>query len=216
MTALMPTASTSHNMGNYEAFEPYRKMLFVRTTLAGEFIVINENLVKDLIKENLWSDDMRKLIIINKGSVQQIDTIPQKLKDIYKTAFEIKLKSILSQSADRGPFIDQSQSMNLFMNKLDPDILTSAHFYGWERGLKTGMYYLRTTPAVEPIQFGIDISDIIRLTGKSGAMDLIMDSYKLSSSVTTEIPAKSNDEFEAAMCKYIPGKNAEGCLMCSS
>ena len=213
LTALMPTAGTSQIMKCYESFEPYMSNMFVRTTIAGEFIVINENLVNDLIKENLWSEDMRKLIIINKGSVQNISNIPQKIKDIYKTAFEIKLKSIISQAADRGPFIDQSQSMNLFMNKLDPDILTSAHFYGWERGLKTGMYYLRTTPAVEPIQFGIDISDIQRLTGKSNAMELIMDSYKMTSSTA---PTVSGSEGNELMCKYIPGKSAEGCLMCSS
>lgn len=233
LTALMPTAGTSQIMKCYESFEPYMSNVFVRTTMAGEFIVINENLIRDLIKENLWSEDMRKLIIINKGSIQNIENIPNKLKGIYKTAFEIKLKSIISQSADRGPFIDQSQSMNLFMNSPDPDILTSAHFYGWKRGIKTGMYYLRTVPAVEPIQFGIDITDIIRLTGKKNAIELMfnydspnktnMDNINNIDSTANIFDNNTNDstieeetnETPPMMCKYIPGKNAEGCLMCS-
>ena len=223
LTALMPTAGTSQIMKCYESFEPFLSNVFLRTTMAGEFIVINENLMKDLIKEDLWDDDMRKLIIINNGSVQDIDKVPQKLKNIYKTAFELKLKSIISQSADRAPFIDQSQSMNLFMKKPDPTILTSAHYYAWERGLKTGMYYLRTTSAVNPIQFGINVDDIMRLTGRKNALELISSDYNITSPAllasglpAIEKPDPDDKKNTKIMCKYIPGKVAEGCEMCGS
>jgi ribonucleoside-diphosphate reductase alpha subunit len=196
LTALMPTAGTSQIMGCYESFEPYISNLFVKTTNAGEFTVINENLIHDLINMNLWNDDMRKLIIINNGSIQNIDLIPQNIKNIYKTAFEISLKNMISQSADRGPFIDQTQSMNLFMKNPNPKILSSAHFYAWKRGLKTGMYYLRTSSAVNPMSFGIDIADIIRLTGRKNAIEL----------VTGELN-QNNDKNK---------EKIKDCLMCSS
>lgn len=156
-TALMPTASTSQIMKCSECFEPIMSNIFTRSTLAGEFIVINENLIKALEKHNLWSKDMRQQILNAKGSIQNIDEIPKDIKEIYKTAFELKLKSIISQSADRAPFIDQSQSMNLFLEEQDKTKLRSALFYGWKRGLKTGMYYLRTCPAADPLKFGIDM-----------------------------------------------------------
>jgi ribonucleoside-diphosphate reductase alpha chain len=159
LTALMPTASTSQIMKCSECFEPYMSNIFTRSTLAGEFIVINENLIHDLEELNLWNKDMRENILDNKGSVQNIEGIPQEIKEIYKTAFEIKLKSIVSQSADRGPFIDQSQSMNLFLEEQDRTKLRSALFYGWKRGLKTGMYYLRTTSAVDPLKFGLEFKN---------------------------------------------------------
>lgn len=210
LTALMPTAGTSQLMRCYESFEPYISNIFVKTTMAGEFIVINEHLVSDLIKLNLWNDDMRKLIIINNGSIQNIDTIPQNIKDVYKTAFEISLKSMISLSADRGPFIDQTQSMNLFMKVPDPKKLTSAHFYAWKRGLKTGMYYLRGSSSVNPIQFGIDIADIIRLTGRSNATELIAGEFGLD--IKREDKTKEGD---GSVINPVH-KEEEGCLMCSS
>jgi len=236
LTALMPTASTAQIMGNYEGFEPYLTNIFVRTTLAGEFIVINENLVKDLELLGLWNEDMRKLIIIYNGSVQHIDSIPQNIKDRYKTAFELKLKSIIKQSVERGPFIDQSQSMNLFQPKPNFAVLYSAHLYGWENGLKTGMYYLRTSPAVNPINFGIDIDDLKRLTGMNSVDELISHSIadanifkkrkreNSGSDKSTDSDLnknnnqenEENDDDKPIMCKYIPGKVAEGCFMCSS
>lgn len=230
LTALMPTAGTSQLMKCYESFEPYMSNVFVRTTMAGQFIVINENLVRELIKLKLWSDDMRKLIIIKNGSVQDIDGIPEHLKKIYKTAFELSLKSIIGQSADRGPFVDQSQSMNLFMDKPNFKKLAHAHFYGWERGLKTGMYYLRTTPAVNPIQFGIDIIDILRLTKTKSIVELLGSGYNIDpSSLPDDIKMSLPDELKAKlltdekeevkevkMCKFIPGKIAEGCESCSA
>lgn len=219
LTALMPTAGTSQIMGCYESFEPYISNIFVKTTMAGEFIVVNDNLMKDLIKLNLWSEDMRKLLIINNGSVQDIDTIPKHLKEIYKTAFEIKLKSMIDLSAGRGPFIDQSQSLNLFMKNPDPTILTSAHFHAWKSGLKTGLYYLRGSAAINPTQFGIDIADVMRLTGKTNVIDIINGDFNIKSS-NGDNKDKPKEETKketkpVKACKYVPGGNAEGCLMCS-
>lgn len=211
LTALMPTASTSQIMKCCESFEPFMSNVFVRTTMAGEFMVVNESLIKDLIKHDLWSEDMRKKIIINNGSVQNIDEIPHNLKQIYKTAFEIKLKSIIKQSAERGPFIDQSQSMNLFMDSPSYVRLTSAHFYGWKSGLKTGMYYMRGAPAVNPNQFGIDMTEMLRLSGFTNIRDYLeaqSNSKKRQEQTQLQKPVK--------MCKYVPGKKAEGCEMCSS
>jgi ribonucleoside-diphosphate reductase alpha subunit len=229
MTALMPTASTAQIMGNYEGFEPYRKMLFVRTTLAGEFIVFNEYLIKDLKELGLWNEDMRKIIIINDGSIQDIPEIPENIKNIYKTAFEIPLKTIIKQSIERSPFIDQSQSLNLFLNKPDFKILASAHFYGWKGGLKTGMYYLHSNPAVNPINFGIDIDDIKRLKKISSLNDIIgygLDKTKenredkridTSPGISPDSsPNNSASNSPVMMCKWIPGRKAEGCEMCSS
>ena len=219
LTALMPTASTSQIMGNYEAFEPYRKMIFVRTTLAGEFIVINDHLIKDLKELKIWGEDMRKLIIINDGSIQNIPNIPQNIKDIYRTAFEIPLKTIIDHSAKRAPFVDQSQSLNLFLNKPDFKVLASAHLYGWKVGLKTGMYYLHSNPAVNPIQFGIDIEDIKRLTGISTLEEIIGLNNKDEVTVNKRKAEDNTDNTEeppSKMCKWTPGKKAEGCDICSS
>lgn len=202
LTALMPTASTSQIMGNYESFEPYMSNIFVRTTSAGEFLVINEHLIHDLEKLQLWNDDIRKLIIINNGSIQNINNIPIHLKEIYKTALEIGLKNVIKQSIERGPFIDQSQSMNLFMKIPDFTVLTSAHFYGWENGLKTGMYYLRGYSAVNPINFGIDIEDIKRLTSSNNIVDIINSSYNIDNN--------------KKICKIKFGEKIEGCLICGS
>ncbi len=180
LTALMPTAGTSQLMGCYESFEPYMSNVFVRTTMAGEFMIMNEHLIKDLIKRDLWSEEMRKKIIVYNGSIQKINEIPDDLKEVYKTAFEIKLKSIIKLSCKRGRFVDQSQSMNLFMSKPDFTVLTSAHFYGWRNGIKTGMYYLRSTPAVNPIQFGIDVTDVLRILKKTNGLDLISGDYEMT------------------------------------
>lgn len=233
LTALMPTASTAQIMGNYEGFEPYLTNIFVRTTLAGEFVVINEHLVKDLELLNLWNEDMRKLIIIYNGSIQHIDSIPSEIKMKYKTAFEISLKSIIKQSIERGPFIDQSQSMNLFQPKPNFKVLYTAHMYGWKNGLKTGMYYLRTSPAVNPINFGIDIDDLKRLTGLSSVEELIQNSIADANIITnkrkrTDNSVSSNDDEnnkekqtdndndKPLVCRYVRGQAPADCLVCSS
>ena len=206
LTALMPTQSTAQIMNCSECFEPIMSNIFIRTTSAGEFFVINQKLVNKLIKSNLWNDDMRKLIMINNGSIQNIKQIPQNIKNTYKTCYELKLNSIIKQSAERGPFIDQSQSMNLFTQKPNYTLLTSALFLGWKLGLKTGMYYLRSTAAVSPIRFGIDIDDIKRLTGNNNITDIITAEYDINN---------NKNEEEPKMCKYIRGKKSEGCESCS-
>lgn len=211
LTALMPTASTSQIMKCCESFEPYMSNVFVRTTMAGEFVVVNELLIKDLIKLDLWNEDMRKKIIINNGSIQNINEIPETIKQIYKTAFEIKLKSIIKQSVERGPFIDQSQSMNLFMDSPSYVKLTSAHFYGWKNGIKTGMYYMRGAPAVNPIQFGIDMNEMLRLSGFTNIKE-----YLESQTNAKKRQEHTEQKQIVKMCKFVPGKKAEGCEMCSA
>ena len=144
LLAPMPTASTSQILGNNECFEAFTSNLYVRRTLSGEFIVPNKHLVKDLIGEGLWSLEMKDEILRHKGSIQNIAGIPDRLKDLYKTTWEIKQKNVIDMAADRGAYIDQSQSMNIHMIDANPAKVTSMHFYGWNKGLKTGMYYLRT------------------------------------------------------------------------
>jgi ribonucleoside-diphosphate reductase alpha chain len=155
LVAPMPTASTSQILGNNEAFEPYTSNIYTRRVLSGEFIVVNKHLLEDLVELNLWNNDMKEEIMRANGSIQHIDVIPQELKELYKTVWELSMKDIIDMARQRGYFIDQSQSLNLFM--LDPDFgkLTSMHFYAWKSGLKTGMYYLRTKSAVNAIQFTV-------------------------------------------------------------
>jgi ribonucleoside-diphosphate reductase alpha subunit len=160
LTALMPTASTSQILGNNECFEPYTSNIYTRSTQAGEFIIINKYLIKELVDLNIWNNDMREKIIINNGSIQNIEEISQEIKDVYKTVWEIKQKAIIDHAVARGRFVDQSQSMNLFFPDPDFKKLSSALQYGWKSGLKTGMYYLRTKPATSAIKFTIDANKI--------------------------------------------------------
>lgn len=155
LLAPMPTASTSQILGNNECFEPYTSNIYSRRVLSGEFVVVNKHLLKDLVKLGLWNDEMKNKIIANNGSIQNIDEIPQNIKDLYKTVWEIKQRDIIDMAADRGAFICQSQSLNLFVDKPNFAKLTSMHFYAWEKGLKTGMYYLRTKAASEAIKFTV-------------------------------------------------------------
>lgn len=156
LLAPMPTASTSQILGNNECFEPYTSNVYSRGVLSGEFAVVNKHLLNDLVALNLWNDEMKNRIMAANGSVQNIEEIPDRVKEIYKTAWEIKQKAILDMAADRGAFICQSQSMNVFMAEPTFSKLSSMHFYAWKKGLKTGMYYLRTKPAVNAIQFTVD------------------------------------------------------------
>jgi ribonucleoside-diphosphate reductase alpha chain len=156
LTAIMPTASTSQICGNSECCEPITSNVYLRKTLAGEFMVVNKYLVNDLMKLGLWDKNMYSEILYDNGSIQKINRIPRKIKEIYKTVYEIKISDILKQAIDRSPFIDHQQSMNLFMSNIDLNVLNSSHFYGWKNGLKTGMYYLRTQPIVNAKLFGID------------------------------------------------------------
>ncbi len=189
LLAPMPTASTAQILGNNECFEPYTSNIYTRRVLSGEFIIVNKHLLKDLVKEGLWNKDMRQKIVAANGSIQNINEIPQRLKDLYKTAWEISQKAIIDQAADRGAYICQSQSLNIFMENANFGKLTSMHFYGWEKGLKTGMYYLRTKAATDAIKFTID------------------------KSVVDETAALAIEEQQAAIACSLD--NPDGCEMCS-
>jgi len=156
LVAPMPTASTSQILANNECFEAFTSNLYVRRTLSGEFIVLNKHLVRDLIARDLWSLEMKDEILRHKGSVQSISGIPDDIKEMYKTTWEIKQRYVLDMSADRGAYVDQSQSLNIHMVDANPAKITSMHFYGWRKGLKTGMYYLRTKAAADAIQFTVE------------------------------------------------------------
>ncbi|MEC8249653.1 MAG: ribonucleoside-diphosphate reductase subunit alpha [Candidatus Thermoplasmatota archaeon] len=156
LLAPMPTASTSQILGNNECFEAFTSNLYVRRTLSGEFVVTNKHLINDLIKLGLWSLEMKDEILRHKGSIQAISTIPDHIKEMYKTTWEIKQKNVIDMAADRGAYIDQSQSMNIHMIDANAAKVTSMHFYGWKKGLKTGMYYLRTKAAADAIQFTVE------------------------------------------------------------
>jgi ribonucleoside-diphosphate reductase alpha chain len=156
LMAPMPTASTSQILGNNECFEPYTSNIYSRRTLSGEFAVINKHLLRDLVKLRIWNDSLKNKLIANNGSVQNIDEIPENLKELYKTTWEISQKTIIDMAADRGAYICQSQSLNVHIENANFAKLTSMHFYGWKKGLKTGMYYLRTKAATDAIKFTVD------------------------------------------------------------
>ncbi len=169
LMAPMPTASTSQILGNNEAFEPYTSNIYTRRVLSGEFIVVNKHLLEDLVELGLWDNAMKEDIMRANGSIQHIDVIPQELKELYRTVWELSMKDIIDMSRHRGYFIDQSQSLNLFMEDPDYSKLTSMHFYAWKSGLKTGMYYLRTKSAVNAIKFSLSTDKKAVVPGKEGA-----------------------------------------------
>ena len=191
LLAPMPTASTAQILGNNECFEPYTSNLYTRRVLSGEFIIVNRHLLKDLVKNGLWNREMRLKIMGANGSIQNISEIPQPIKDLYKTAWEISQKAIIELAADRGAYICQSQSLNIFMENANFGKLTSMHFYGWEKGLKTGMYYLRTKAATDAIKFTVD---------------------QVISAETTEDESLSLEEQAAIACSI---ENPDSCEMCS-
>jgi ribonucleoside-diphosphate reductase alpha chain len=156
LLAPMPTASTAQILGNNECFEPYTSNIYTRRVLSGEFIIVNKHLLRDLVKLGIWDDRLKNKLMASNGSIQNIDEIPENIKNLYKTAWEISQKVLLDMAADRGAFIDQSQSLNIFMENANFAKLTSMHFYGWKAGLKTGMYYLRTKSATDAIKFTLD------------------------------------------------------------
>ena len=191
LLAPMPTASTAQILGNNECFEPYTSNIYTRRVLSGEFIIVNRHLLKDLVRSGLWNRDMRHKIMAANGSIQNITEIPQDIKDLYKTAWEISQKAIIELAADRGAYICQSQSLNIFMENANFGKLTSMHFYGWEKGLKTGMYYLRTKAATDAIKFTVD---------------------QVISEETTESESLSLAEQAAIACSI---ENPDSCEMCS-
>ncbi|MBK6552037.1 MAG: ribonucleoside-diphosphate reductase subunit alpha [Flavobacteriales bacterium] len=191
LLAPMPTASTAQILGNNECFEPYTSNIYTRRVLSGEFVVVNKYLLRDLVKLGLWGDDLKNKIISTNGSVANIPEIPQNLKDLYKTAWEISQKVIIDMAADRGAYICQSQSLNIFMENANFGKLTSMHFYSWKAGLKTGMYYLRTKAATDAIKFTVDKSKLSEPTKATPAK-----AEKATPPVATKPPAATLVEEE--------------------
>ncbi len=175
LVAPMPTASTSQILGNNECFEPYTSNIYSRRTLSGEFIVVNKHLMKDLMSTGLWSDTMRQKLIGANGSIQSIPEIPQNIKDLYKTVWEISQKAIIDMSADRGAYICQSQSLNIHITNPNFGKLTSMHFYAWKKGLKTGMYYLRSTAAADAIKFTLDKANTQQPAQETARQELVVE-----------------------------------------
>ena len=167
LLAPMPTASTAQILGNNECFEPYTSNIYTRRVLSGEFIIVNKHLLRDLVKLGIWNDRLKNKLMASNGSLQNIDEFPENIKELYKTAWEISQKEILDMAADRGAYIDQSQSLNIFMENANFAKLTSMHFYGWKAGLKTGMYYLRTKSATDAIKFTLDKAAISEPVAKT-------------------------------------------------
>ena len=211
LLAPMPTASTAQIMGNNEAFEPFTSNIYTRRTLSGEFVVVNKHLVKDLISLGLWTEDIKNMIIINKGSVQNVPGIPQELKEVYKTVWEIKQKDLIEMSADRGRFICQSQSLNLFIENVNAAKLTAAHFHSWKLGLKTGMYYLRTKAAVDAIAgLGMDVSKY-QATKETVAPQV--ETKIVQEAPNAELVALASQTMSDLTCSL---DNPEDCLACGS
>jgi ribonucleoside-diphosphate reductase alpha subunit len=209
LVAPMPTASTSQILGNNECFEPYTSNIYTRRVLSGEFVVVNKHLLKDLVQLGLWTNDMKNKIIANNGSVQNIHEIPEDLKELYKTVWEIKQRNLIDMAADRGAYICQSQSLNLFVDSPSTSKLTSMHFYAWKKGLKTGMYYLRSQAATQAVQFTIE---------KQGTNDMepLVPVVENSITVNANIHAGNNvneitTDFTGQACTM-----EEGCVTCSA
>lgn len=220
LLAPMPTASTSQILGNNECFEPYTTNIYNRRVLSGEFIVVNKHLLMDLVRLNLWNNDMKNKIIAANGSVQHIAEIPQEIKELYKTVWEIKQRTIIDMAAERGAYICQSQSLNLFIAEPNFAKLTSMHFYAWERGLKTGMYYLRTKPAASAIKFTVDKQ--YEMTPHPAEAVMATTTTTAASSVTsvqgaTQVANDFTDDAPSAADQLSCSlDNPDGCLMCGS
>lgn len=188
LVAPMPTASTSQILGFTECFEPLTSNVYSRRVLSGEFQIVNKYLVKDLIDLGIWDEQLKNRIVDQDGSIQNIESIPGEIKDLYKTVWEISQKCIIDLAADRAPFIDQSQSMNIHIKEPTMGKLTSMHFYGWSKGLKTGMYYLRTQAASSAIKFTIDRS--LEKTEKKAAVEVLSKKRKYVSASVHSTPKK--------------------------
>jgi ribonucleoside-diphosphate reductase alpha chain len=211
LLAPMPTASTSQILGNNECFEPYTSNIYTRRVLSGEFIVVNKHLLVDLVDLGLWNEDLKQEIIRANGSIQHIDTIPDNLKEIYKTVWEMSMKDIIDMSAERGYFIDQSQSLNLFMENANIGKLTSMHFYAWEKGLKTGMYYLRTKAASDAIKFTVQKQS-------KGELEPVTESSQTESIQSGQELAKADQvgkDRVAQMAQNVTNFSAEETIACS-
>ena len=212
LVAPMPTASTSQILGNNEAFEPYTSNIYTRRVLSGEFIVVNKHLLNDLVERGMWNETLKQEIMRHNGSVQNIEIIPQDLKELYKTVWEMSMKDIIDMSRHRGYFIDQSQSLNLFLQDANYAKLTSMHFYAWKSGLKTGMYYLRTKSAVDAIKFTLNND---KKAEPIEVQEQPVD-QKLEAIAVLEEPAEMTAEEYKAMIELAKNAGPEDCEMCGS
>jgi len=213
LVAPMPTASTSQILGNNECFEPYTSNIYTRRVLSGEFIVVNKHLLEDLVERGLWNEEMKQELMRNNGSVQNIEAIPDDLKELYRTVWEMSMKDIIDMSRHRGYFIDQSQSLNLFMEGATMAKLTSMHFYGWKSGLKTGMYYLRTKSAVDAIKFTLDNKSKAQTPKVEAAV--AASSTVASSLASTPVEPLSPQELKQMLAQAKENED-DDCLMCGS
>jgi ribonucleoside-diphosphate reductase alpha chain len=221
LVAPMPTASTSQILGNNECFEPYTSNIYTRRVLSGEFIVVNKHLLEDLVDLGLWTEDMKQELMRANGSIQHINGIPDELKELYKTVWEMSMKDIIDMSRQRGYFIDQSQSLNLFMEGATMPKLTSMHFYAWKSGLKTGMYYLRTKSAVDAIKFTLTND-----TEKKETPALVTTATQQNVATATSAPNKTaaapvpveplTPAELKAMLEQSKENEGDDCLMCGS
>ena len=227
LVAPMPTASTSQILGNNECFEPYTSNIYTRRVLSGEFIVVNKHLLEDLVKLGLWNESMKQELMRANGSIQHIDIIPEDIRELYKTVWELKMKDIIDMSRQRGYFIDQSQSLNLFMENANFAKLTSMHFYAWKSGLKTGMYYLRTKAAVDAIKFTLDNTkkkevpvsvaaeaEVAAATPQAPSDIKVKTSPVKAAEVYVE--PMSPEEMKALIARAKEGQADDDCLMCGS
>ena len=216
LVAPMPTASTSQILGNNECFEPYTSNIYTRRVLSGEFIVVNKHLLEDLVDRGLWNEDMKQELMRNNGSVQSIEGIPEDLKELYKTVWEMSMKDIIDMSRQRGYFIDQSQSLNLFMEGATMAKLTSMHFYGWKSGLKTGMYYLRTKSAVDAIKFTLDTKSKAKVPEVEAAVGAVS-TATAGKAAQPPVPVEplSPQELKQMLAQAKEGED-DDCLMCGS
>ena len=199
LVAPMPTASTAQILGNNESFEPYTSNIYTRRVLSGEFVVVNQHLLSDLTAMGLWSPALKNHMVAANGSVQGLP-IPDELKNIYKTVWEVKQRVLVDMAADRGAYIDQSQSFNVHMSDANFGKLTSLHFHAWKKGLKTGMYYLRTRAAADAIKFTVDTAALKENVGAGNK-------------VQEQQTAEEEQKLAAMVCSL---ENKEDCLMCGS
>lgn len=225
LVAPMPTASTSQILGNNECFEPYTSNIYTRRVLSGEFIVVNKHLLEDLVRLGLWNENLKQELMRANGSIQHIDVIPQEIKELYKTVWELSMKDIIDMSRQRGYFIDQSQSLNLFMENANYSKLTSMHFYAWKSGLKTGMYYLRTKSAVDAIKFTLDntkkkeepVSVAVEAEGSSVASaEVLKVEATEANQQEVDIQPMTPEEMKEMIARAKEGQADDDCLMCGS
>ena len=217
LLAPMPTASTAQILGNNECFEPYTSNIYTRRVLSGEFVVVNKYLLRDLVKLGLWGEELKNKIVAANGSIQHIPEIPQNLKDLYKTAWEISQKVIIDMAADRGAYICQSQSLNIFMENANFGKLTSMHFYSWKAGLKTGMYYLRTKAATDAIKFTVDKAKLAAPQAEPATVGAVAATAELREPVMTAPMVTSGPSAEELAAAQIACSldNPDACEMCS-